>query len=134
MSARAVNSYHTVRTTTADPVMLTTMLYDGALKSVKKARLLQQQENRQRFVAECERTYLIIGELLATLDRSQGDLAESLAAVYGYCLRCIARATLGEAGMLDEVEKHIGRIADAWKIATGTLNVAPATDLRTASA
>ena len=121
MPANAVQAYRTVDATTADPVTLTTMLYDGAIKAIKKSRLLHQQGDRQRFVAECERAYLIVGELLSTLDLQYGELPRSLGAIYSYCLGAITRATLGDLAMLDEVEKHLSRIAMAWRTATDTL-------------
>ena len=119
---------------TADPVTLTTMLYDGAIKALKRGQLFHAQGDRARTAAEAERAYLIIGELLATLDRSQGEIAEGLASVYGYCLRCITESALGDASRLGEAEKHIARIADAWKSATSSLRMTSAEGGRVATA
>jgi flagellar secretion chaperone FliS len=134
MSVNAVQAYRTVDATTADPVTLTTMLYDGAIKAVKKSRLLHEQGDRQRFLAECERAYLIVGELLSTLDLQYGELPRSLAAIYSYCLSALTRATLGDMASLDEVEKHITRIAMAWRTATDTLKADQARQLRSSDA
>ncbi|MCC6383050.1 MAG: flagellar export chaperone FliS, partial [Dehalococcoidia bacterium] len=112
----------TIRATTADPVTLTTMLYDGALKGIRRARLFNGQGERGRFLDEIERAHLILGELLVTLDHDRGgDLARNLADVYVYAMGCLVQATLGEASQLDEAEKHVGRIALAWKTATAQL-------------
>ncbi|MFN0145895.1 MAG: flagellar export chaperone FliS [Dehalococcoidia bacterium] len=134
MPTSAVQAYRTVDATTADPVTLTTMLYDGAIKAVKKARLLHEQQDRQRFLGECERAYLIVGELLSTLDLQYGELPRSMAAIYSYCLNAITRATLGEMAQLDEVEKHITRIALAWRTATDALKADQARQLRSSEA
>jgi flagellar protein FliS len=116
MTTTAHEAYRTVSASTADPITLTTMLYDGALKAIRKARLFQEQGNRQRFLDETGRAHLIVGELLATLDREQGgELAVNMASLYSYCIRCLVEATLGDLSKLDEVEKHIGRIAQAWR-------------------
>ena len=118
-------AYTTVTTSTADPITLTTMLYDGAVKAMKKARLHFEGGNRERFLDEVGRAHLIVGELLATLDREQGgELAENMAAVYGYCIRCLVESTTGEVEKLAEAELHISRIGDAWKIATAQLAAA----------
>ena len=134
MPANAVQAYRTVDATTADPVTLTSMLYDGAIKAVKKSRLLHQQGDRQRFIAECERAYLIVGELLTTLDMQYGELPRSLGAIYSYCLSAITRATLGDMAMLDDVEKHLTRIALAWRTATDALKADQARQLRASEA
>jgi flagellar protein FliS len=123
MTAYAHDAYRTVRTTTADPVTLTAMLYDGALKAIRRARVFAEQGNRQRFADEATRAHLIVGELLATLDMSQGELPRSLSAIYVYCIRCIISATPTDFASLDEAEKHIGRIADSWKTATARLQL-----------
>lgn len=115
-------AYTAVGTHTADPITLTTMLYDGAVKAMKKARLHFEGGNRERFLDEVGRAHLIVGELLATLDREKGgELAENMAAVYGYCIRCLVECTVGDIALLSEAEGHITRIADAWKAATAQL-------------
>ena len=89
MSNNPYAAYQTVEATTADPVTLTTMLYDGGIKALRKARLHHESENRKAFLDETNRAYLIIGELLATLDMEQGEIPRTLAGIYAYCMRLI---------------------------------------------
>ncbi|HML97962.1 MAG TPA: flagellar export chaperone FliS [Tepidiformaceae bacterium] len=124
MSSNPYAAYRTVETTTADPITLTTMLYEGAVKALKKARLHHENGNARGFNDETNRAYLIIGELRATLDMSQGEISESLAAIYGYCLRLIVESSLGDMAKLIEVERHIATIGDAWRLATAGLRAA----------
>lgn len=121
MSSNPYAAYRTVETTTADPITLTTMLYEGAVKALKKARLHHENGNARGFNDETNRAYLIIGELRATLDMSQGEISESLAAIYGYCLRLIVESSLGDMEKLIEVERHISTIGEAWRLATAGL-------------
>ncbi|HMS58502.1 MAG TPA: flagellar export chaperone FliS [Tepidiformaceae bacterium] len=122
MTTEGYNAYRTVGTTTADPVTLTTMLYDGALKALRRARMFAQQGETQRFFDETGRAHLIVGELLATLDMEQGgEIARTLSALYVYCMRCIIEARADNTAMLDEAERHITRITEAWKKATDEL-------------
>jgi flagellar protein FliS len=118
MSTKAFDAYQTVPTTTADPITLTTMLFDGGVKAIKRARLHFENQNRAGFVKETERAYLIVGELLATLDMEQGELPRALSGIYAYCMRCIVESTLGDMSKLDEAERHISQIAEAWKTST----------------
>ncbi|MBI5948351.1 MAG: flagellar export chaperone FliS [Chloroflexi bacterium] len=133
MSRNPYDAYHTVRTTTADPISITTMLFDGCLKAIRKARLFEADGNRKSFLDETDRAQLIVGELLCTLDMEQGEIPKHLSAIYSYCLRCLIEATLGDMPKLDEVEKHIARIADAWKIATAELKAKGAVPSRVAA-
>lgn len=121
MTTEAYNAYRTVGTTTADPVTLTTMLYDGALKAMRRARMFGEQGDAQRFFDETGRAHLIVGELLATLDLTQGEIATNLAGLYVYCMKCIIEAKVNATATLDEAEHHIARIAGAWKKATEEL-------------
>lgn len=125
MSNAPYSAYRVTATTTADPITLTTMLFDGGVKAIKKARMQGESGNRQAFLREVERAYLIIGELLATLDLTQGELPQRLSGIYAYCMRCITESTLGDLSKLDEAETHITRIGNAWKQATAALRTAP---------
>ena len=124
MAASAFDAYRQVGTVTADPIALTSMLYEGALKAIRRARLFANSGDRQKFIDETHRAHLIIGELLSTLDLEQGDLPRTLAAVYAYCIKCIIQSTVGDVGLLSEAERHMTTIADAWKTATSQLTSA----------
>lgn len=114
-------AYRNTTITTADPVTLTTMLFDGALRAMRRARLRFDEGKRREYLDELERASLIVGELLATLDFERGgDLAKQLSGIYAYCFRQLTEATLGEVAKVAEAEKHIARIAEAWKQATAS--------------
>ena len=127
MSTNAYDLYKTVTTTTADPITLTTMLFDGGVKAVRKARLHHESGNRAGFTRETERAYLILGELLATLDMEQGELPRKLSGIYTYCMRRIVESSLGDMSKLDEVEGHLIQLGLTWKKATGELRAGAAT-------
>lgn len=121
MTSNPYAAYRNVEATTADPITLTTMLYDGCIKALKKATLHLENGNRTGFNDESNRAYLIIGELASTLDMNQGEIAENLARIYGYCMRLIVESSLGDVSKLEEVDRHISRVAAAWKTATAQL-------------
>lgn len=118
MSTNGYNAYKTIDVTTASPVTLTTMLFDGALKAIKKARLSFQNGDRQGFITQAMRASDIVGELFVSLDMEQGELPRLLGDIYVYCIRRLGEATLDDVAKLDEVEMHISRVANAWKEAT----------------
>jgi len=126
MSSNPYATYRSVEATTADPITLTTMLFDGGSKALKKAVIHFESGNRNGFNDETNRAYLIIGELLSTLDMSQGELSSNLAGIYGYCLRLIVESSIGDMDKLREVDRHLTTIASAWKTATADLKLARA--------
>ena len=126
MSNNPYATYRAVEATTADPITLTTMLYDGCVKALKKAALHLENGNRGGYNDETNRAYLIIGELLSTLDMSQGEISTNLSGVYGYCMRLIVESSLGDTEKLREVERHITTIGNAGKSATADLKAARA--------
>ena len=126
MTSNPYAAYRTVDTTTADPITLTTMLYDGCVKALKKSVIHHESGNRNGFNDETNRAYLIIGELLSTLDMSQGEISQNLAGIYGYCLRQIVESSVGDIEKIGEVERHITKIAEAWKMATSDLRASRA--------
>ncbi len=133
MSTNAYDAYKTVTTITADPITLTTMLFEGGVKAIRKAKLHHEAKNRQGFIKETERAYLIVGELLATLDMEQGELPRQLSGLYTYCMRCIVESSLGDMAKLEEAEMHLSRVGDAWRQATAELRLAAPRSTETAA-
>ena len=124
MATTGIDAYRTVGTTTADPITLTTMLFDAAVKAMRKARMFNEQAKRQGFIEEIEQAQMIVGELLCSLDMEQGEIPRNLKAIYSYCLRCLVEASLGDLAKLEEAERHVTRIGLAWKEATAQLRAA----------
>lgn len=120
------DAYRTATINTADPVTLVSMLYDGALKAVRRARIHAEDGNRAAFFDQTERANLILGELFSALDMSQGELPATLSGIYSYCMRLLTEATPANTAGLDEVEQHIGRIAESWRTMAASLTTGPA--------
>jgi flagellar protein FliS len=121
MSADALAAYKSSKVTTADPISLVVMLFEGALKAVRKARIHHESGDLEKYANEVERATLIIGELLTALDTDQGDIPKTLSGIYSYCMSCLVLAMGGDIAKLDEVEANIGRIAQAWTQAAKNL-------------
>jgi flagellar protein FliS len=117
-------AYSSTSVLSADGVTLTTMLFDGGLKAIRKARLHHESGNRDGYLNEIERASLIVGELLTSLDLSQGDIPQQLSGIYTYCIRRLIDSTLQGPAPLTEVEANLTMIADAWKVATTGLKAA----------
>jgi flagellar protein FliS len=115
MANNPAAAYQQSHITTADPVTIVVMLFDGALKAVRKARIHHENRNLERYAAEIERASLIVGELLSALDMEQGEIPSTLSGIYTYSIQCLIDAALGNVAKLDEVEANLGTIGNAWR-------------------
>lgn len=100
----------------ASPVQLVSMLYRGALQSLRDALLALQRGDiveRSRKVGQAES---ILGELAVSLDRSQGGkLSEDLSELYDYMQRRLAQANFEQTGgPIEEVCGLLSTLLEAW--------------------
>ncbi len=121
MSNQVHNAYAATSVMSSDPVTLVTMLFDGAVKAMKKAKIFHESGNRKGFLDETNRAQLIVGELLVSLDMEQGDIPKQLSGIYAYCIRCLIEASIEGPSLVEEAEKHISRISESWKLAVASL-------------
>lgn len=120
-SRAAVNAYATVGLSTdimaADPHKLTSMLFEGALLAIAKARHAMAHNETATKGQYISKTIAIIGEgLHASLDRDAGgELAGNLAALYDYMVKRLVHANIkNDTGALDEVAHLLTELKDAW--------------------
>lgn len=97
---------------------LLTMLFDGALSALVRARLYQQEGNIAR-KGEClsKAINIIDNGLRFGLDENSEDpLTRDLIWSYNYMVRRILQSNLhNDIGILQEVEGMLREITDAWK-------------------
>lgn len=124
---RSVQAYANIGLETevlsASPERLITLLYDGALAAIAKARLYMESNNAQgRGVALSKAIDIIESGLKASLNmEAGGDLAKNLSATYDLMISHLMLANLrNDASKLDLAENMLRDIADAWKTAVDT--------------
>lgn len=125
MNRNPYSAYRETSIASADPITLTTLLFEGALKAIRKARLHLDSGNRKAFGDETNRAFLILGELNVSLDMSQGEIPRQLNSLYAYCMRRLVEAAVDGHTALDEVESLLQPVVDSWKTATANLRAAP---------
>ncbi|MEY4591899.1 MAG: hypothetical protein RIR18_794 [Pseudomonadota bacterium] len=101
----------------ADPHRLVLLLFQGAESGVALAKESIRQENLfGKSQAISKAIDIINNGLLASLDRSVGDLSEKLAALYEYMSMRLLHANLkNDVGALDEVALLLAEIRSAWE-------------------
>lgn len=102
----------------ASQKQLVTMLFDGAISALIRARLFMQDGNTEgKGNAISKAINIIEGGLKQGLDENSGDeLADNLVGLYSYMTRRLLKANLhNDVAAIEEVEGLLRNIADAWK-------------------
>ncbi|EPC8784933.1 flagellar export chaperone FliS [Escherichia coli] len=97
---------------------LVTMLFDGVLSALVRARLFMQDNNQQgKGVSLSKAINIIENGLRVSLDEeSKDELTQNLIALYSYMVRRLLQANLrNDVSAVEEVETLMRNIADAWK-------------------
>ncbi|MCT4798074.1 flagellar export chaperone FliS [Exiguobacterium profundum] len=115
MVANPYAAYQNSAVTTANPQELTLMLYDGALKFMRLAKLAIDQGNPDLKNVNIQKTQAIFRELRLTLNK---DIAVSanLDSLYDYMWRRLVDANVkNDTAILDEVLDFTTELRDTWK-------------------
>jgi len=101
------------------PEKLIEMLYEGVLRFNAQAKKAIKDGDISKRVYWTNRSIAIITELIATLDKTQGDVAEYLDGLYGYEIQLLTTASLENSPeKLDEVSKVFKGLLEAWREST----------------
>ncbi|MFD1802638.1 flagellar export chaperone FliS [Mixta tenebrionis] len=102
----------------ASPHQLVVLLFDGALSAMKKATILMAQDDIPgKGQALSKAINIITNGLRAGLNHEAGgEIAANLDDLYDYMTRRLLHANLhNDPAAIEEVEKLLNNIADAWK-------------------
>ena len=102
----------------ASQQQLITMLFDGVLSALVRARLFMQDNNQQgKGVSLSKAINIIENGLRVSLDEeSKDELTQNLIALYSYMVRRLLQANLrNDVSAVEEMEALMRNIADAWK-------------------
>ena len=102
----------------ASPHQLIVMLFDGAIASIRTARIHLEAGNMAEKGKAISRAMDIVNNgLAAALDNERGgEVAGRLASLYDYITRLLLNANLRrETTSLDEAENLLNEISSAWR-------------------
>ena len=104
---------HTAQT--AGPGQLVVMLYDGFLRFAAQAKAAFERDDLGEAGNRLTRAQNIVTELRVTLDMTQGQIAERLAAIYDYVGERLTEARLRrDAAQIDEAVRCMADLRGAW--------------------
>lgn len=118
------NRYLRERVLTATPAQRVVMLYDRLTLDLARARAATDRATAGPHLAHAAQ---VVAELLTSLDRSAGGPADNLAELYGYLLRTLLDAQIGNADQaLASAESIVVELRAAWAaVADGTAGDEP---------
>lgn len=126
-SASGTNAYAKIgvesAVMSANSNQLITLLFDGALSALVRARLFLEQGDMVNKGQSLSKAINIIdnGLKLGLDETSEDELTRNLASLYRYMVHRLLRANIdNDAGGIQEVEDLLRNIADAWKDVSGS--------------
>jgi len=114
-------SYQQNQVQTLSQEKLVLMLYDGALSFCYQGLAAMEQKDYTAVSNNLGRAEDILSELMTTLNRDVGDVAENLYKLYEFMHRHLVQANVKKsASMIDEVINLLQQLRDTWEEATRT--------------
>ncbi|NLA27172.1 MAG: flagellar export chaperone FliS [Firmicutes bacterium] len=100
---------------TSSPAELIVMLFDGALRFVRKAGSALERQEYDEAHFYLDRTQQIITELSASLDFNRGELPKNLFSLYEYMHHQLLKTDIGRnSDSLNEVEGMLLSLRKSW--------------------
>lgn len=113
--ANAHNSYNNNSALTASPLELILMLYDGAIKNLKLAKLHISDRKIEAAHTCLIKAQQIIDELITSLDMRY-KMAKDLLDLYSFMAKEIVQANITkDPKLIDPVIEMLEELRDAWK-------------------
>lgn len=113
---QAAQQYRSTNVTTANPVALVIMMYDGAVRFIRQGIEAIESRDFEGANTNIGRAQDIVAELAGALDMSRGEIAQNLYRMYDYMLtRLVEGNVRKEAAPLLEVIDLIQELRETWE-------------------
>ena len=100
----------------SDRIKTISLLYDGALNSMKIAKKKLEQGDSYGKDQYIKKTSAIIRELAGSLNMDAGDIAQNLRRLYDFVLNSLVKAeNQNDLTSIEDAEKVLMILRDAWK-------------------
>jgi flagellar protein FliS len=121
------NQYKQMSIKTANRGQILIMLYEGAIRNVKKAALAIDQKDIAAKGVAIGKAHDIINELNATLNfEVGGDIALNLERLYNFMAEQLVKANIENSKLpLATVQKNLETLLDGWRVAVAQVNQNP---------
>jgi len=118
-SNAAYNIYTQNNVSIESPEKLVEMMYEGVLRFNAQAKKAIKENDCAKKVYWVNRSMAVIVELIATLDKSHGDIGYYLEGLYNYQIQLLSYANLeDDVAKMDEVSNVFKSLLEAWRETT----------------
>lgn len=119
----AYNTYAQNNIGIESPEKLVQMMYEGILRFNMQAKRSINEGDIEKRTYWINRSSAVFSELINILDYSQGDIAHYLGGLYTYQLHLLVETVIhNDASKLDEVNKVVKGLLEAWKESADVAN------------
>ncbi len=115
--SKSYSTYQNTMVKTASPASLIVLLYEGAIKNIRKGeRLLQSEEDFHEAAIHLMRAISIVSELMGILNPNvSSDLSTNLAAIYTHVVELINGALQDrDPASLPKAVEIMSSLGSAW--------------------
>ncbi|MBS1724042.1 MAG: flagellar export chaperone FliS [Armatimonadetes bacterium] len=112
-----IDQYKKSAVTSASPLQLVVMLYDGALKNLASAQKAMSEKDTYAQNQHLQKAQKIIAELISCLDMNKGgEIAQHLLALYSFCYNKLVECNLNDDPEgIDQVTVVLSNLRSSWE-------------------
>ncbi len=113
---KSIDQYRKAAVTSASPLELVVMLYDGALRFMEAGKLAMQTGDTYKQNEDLKRAQRIIVELTSCLDLQRGgEIAQNLSALYSFAYdRLVQGNVYDRPAYIDQAIKVFSDLREGW--------------------
>ena len=113
---KSIDQYRKAAVTSASPLELVVMLYDGALKFMEAGKRSMELGDTYKQNEDLKRAQRIIAELTACLDMQRGgEIAQNLAALYSFAYDRLVQGNIYDrTDYVDQSIKVLSELREGW--------------------
>lgn len=115
MAVNPYKQYQNVAVSTASPVQLVVMLYDGAIRFCRTAEEAIAEGRFEAANADLQRAQAVLDELMGSLNMEVGEIAQNLFRLYEYMRFRLVQANIRkDPELVREVTGLLRELRSAW--------------------
>ncbi|MES1227858.1 MAG: flagellar export chaperone FliS [Armatimonadota bacterium] len=113
---QSIDQYRKAAVSTASPLQLVIMLYDGALRFMQQGKAAMASGDLQEHNDKLQKAQKIIAELTSCLDMDQGgEIAQNLFALYDFAYNRLVTANVEDRpDCIDQAMKVLSELRESW--------------------
>lgn len=112
----SIDQYRKSAVSTASPLQLVIMLYDGAIRFMESAKSAMREGDLYKQNQACQKAQKIIAELISCLDMQRGgEVAQNLFALYTFAYNRLVEANMEDKeDYISQAQRVLTDLRESW--------------------